>query len=174
MDKVSLGYDRIYHEIIYHEILLKMCFLCFLYIYVFSFCNFFPPEFLIHKGNSGSSPAAREREGPWPNCSALWARNATFSTAPSCSRRACSAPGCRCHPAPDRLRRSIVPQGLSLPHVPPPSPPSAALPDLHPYSILVLTLCYKDIDSFDYHIWNVAIAISDGVSLLCHSPIFSI
>lgn len=42
MDKVSLGYDRIYHEIIYHEILLKMCFLGFLYIYAFSFCIFFP------------------------------------------------------------------------------------------------------------------------------------
>lgn len=112
-----------------------------------------------------------EREGPWTNCSASRARNATFSTAPSCSRRACSAPGCRYHPAPDRLKRSIVPQGLSLPHAPPPSLPSAALPNLHPYSILVLTLCYKDINSFDYHIWNVVIVISNVVSLLCHSPI---
>lgn len=51
MDKVSLGHDRIYHEI-----LLKMCFLCFLHIYVFFF--------LIHKGNSGSGPAARDKKDP--------------------------------------------------------------------------------------------------------------
>lgn len=164
MDKVSLAYDRIYHEIIYHEILLK-CVFCV-------FCIFMFFSFWSTRGTL--DPVLQpEREGPWTNCSASRARNATFSTALSCSRRACSAPGCRCHPAPDRLRRSIVLQGLSLPHVPPPSPPTAALPDLHPYSILVLPLCYNDIDSFDYHIWNVVIVISNVVSLHCHSPIFN-